>query len=335
MLINAGITKLQNAGWFVSKKSDWSYQATKGDGVIDIACTSSPVSGYEMGNMSVYSNTLVRTKVYNLTNAMKTLNDIPHVPRSTGTTPSARASASATLTKGDIAREFVNYPADYNSNVVGFPQAKISALNIHSLKDIDDLFALTFIHELLDKKKYSRKSDEIKSKIRSRKDKLWKIVVDNFQREHPDIPPLRKVEVTTSVPDFDEYLNQSAYYHTRNSVSTTTAVFAFTADEASNYVNAVTGGFANVKDMGIFAVGEKAESLHAYQQTSPIRAQQSELLKLERAKTSLTNAQKQLTTATRDFDLCEKKVEFATFLDNLASQAVEGSSMSDEEIIEE
>ena len=329
MLLNAGITKLQANGWSVIKKSDWWYLATKADKVIDIAVTHSPTDGWSLGNMSVYSNSLDRTKVYNLTNAMKTLSDMPHTPRG-ATTPSSNAYVG--MSKTAIMREYVNFEYDTGKNVLDFPANKINFLDIHCQNDIDEICKVAFAHELAPRKKSSSKNYDARSRIDRMKKKLWQFTIDTFQKDHPDIPPLRKVEVTTSVPGYDEFIN--SWYHVKNLITTSTAVFAFTADEASNYVNAVTGGFANVKDLGVFAIGDKAKALQCYQDSSPVRAQVQELKNMTMANSNLAAEQKTLASATREHELCEKKVEFATFLDNLAAMAVEGSSSDDVESVE-
>lgn len=336
MQISSAINKLQQRYWKVQKKNEADYIASKGDKNIRMRIEYSYSTGSYTGEIeSIYvdSSTLRSTKVYNVTNALKTLGEIESKPRSVTTAKSAVSYGSSSKTKEEIVRSFW-----LTSDRSSFSKDDIWSLQITSEEEIASIFDSAFSKELAPRKRSNYRHDEMVRKIRKAQSELWKYAIREFQVRCPETPMLRKVTVTTNIPDYEDLQTNNYYYNSyeKPQIKGTTHVFAFTENEAVGIVKAIMGDFAEVSDNGVIMIGEPKKILPKVQalnnDCSPVK---EELINLDRAKLNHANRLKEYEKALRFKELSEKKVEFATFLENLTSTAFAGSTsgiLQEEEI---
>lgn len=321
MNISTAISKLQQYGFNVQKLDGITYSATKGDKVINITITTTN----ELDRMAVWSRSLRHTKVCNVTNALKTLGEMEAVSRKTSHPGAARSNTT-------IVEEFYkHWKLNRNASQL-FPEEKLQKLNIKTKKCVTDEF-MKIYSGYFERDKYGSfaKNDKptrnVRDNINEAINSMWEYTRKIFLKNYPHIKPLRKLKIETSVPDFDDV--KASYYntHAKNSVECYTSVFAHTERDAVNICKAIVGNFANVVDCGIFGVGDDQEELlMLFEEQELSNGPVKDLENVETAKKILLDAENTLKIRTRELDLCEKKVEFAMFLSNLATHASAASS---------
>jgi hypothetical protein len=323
MNISSGIDKLQNYGFSVTRSTPTLWIAKKADKVIEINTT----SGDEMGNMYVQSNMLPYTRVYNVTNALKTLNEMEATSRSRSESP---ASKSTGLTKESV---FIDFYKNYQQNMQdpyapnryrALTSQEIEFLEIAVEADAVSLAKKAY-KKLFEEKNSTRAIERKKSDILQAARSLWRTAITVFQKNNPHIEPLRKVLIETTVPDFDDISYNYSYSggaYARNKVFCVTAIFSHTERDALSIVKAMVGEFATAKDMGVYAISaDKNAAIEAFESEFQSTGPTTELDDLEKSKKGLKTAEEILKIRSREVELCEKKIEFAVFLSNLASSA--------------